>query len=394
MAREAEERAGDAWYTAGIFSLFVLVGCGFIIAAKLDRYSALVVTATPVVVMLVYAVVVKAIRFLRIRDDQAGDNLYYMGFLFTLTSLGVSLYQFSADGAAEEIVRNFGVAIGSTIAGVALRVIFNQMRRDPVEVEHAARLELSEAARKVRRELDKTVVELSHFRRSSHQAISEGFEEVRRGMQEVSGRILGNFEDMTSQARKPFEAASESSSIALTSLAQTITESLETAANHLADENKKLASAATRIISQFEATTDKLAAMQTPDNIIEIKIEPLVSSLSKAVEEFGVLVRSHAEAGSQVVAESRSTAMEIRSNSHAIRELATAISSSLTTIQSSVRTIEVHEERFQPITEAINSASKKQTEDRALIHVIGSRLEALFRLLSQRQPPLTTEPKE
>ena len=27
-------------------------------------------------------------RFFRLRDDQSGDNLYYMGFLFTLTRLG------------------------------------------------------------------------------------------------------------------------------------------------------------------------------------------------------------------------------------------------------------------------------------------------------------------
>jgi len=78
-------------------------------------------------------VVIYFSRNLRLRDDQSGDNLYYMGFLFTLTSLGVSLYQFSVERAAEEIVQNFGIAIASTITGIALRVVFNQMRRDPVE---------------------------------------------------------------------------------------------------------------------------------------------------------------------------------------------------------------------------------------------------------------------
>ena len=67
-------------------------------------------------------------------DKPSGDNLYYMGFLFTLTSLAVSLYQFSTVGSAEQIVQNFGIAIASTIAGITLRIMFNQMRRDPVEV--------------------------------------------------------------------------------------------------------------------------------------------------------------------------------------------------------------------------------------------------------------------
>ena len=77
-----------------------------------------------------------------------------MGFLFTLTSLAVSLYQFSAAGSAEQIVQNFGIAIASTIAGITLRILFNQMRRDPVEVEATARMELAEASRRVKRELE------------------------------------------------------------------------------------------------------------------------------------------------------------------------------------------------------------------------------------------------
>ena len=68
--------------------------------------------------MLGYALLIYSARALRLRDDQSGDNLYYMGFLFTLTSLGVSLYQFTASRAAEEIVQNFGIAIGSTSMGV------------------------------------------------------------------------------------------------------------------------------------------------------------------------------------------------------------------------------------------------------------------------------------
>ena len=89
--------------------------------------------------MLCYAAALLLARSLRLRDDQSGDNLYYMGFLFTLTSLGAALMHFSAARAAEEIVRNFGIAITSTIVGIALRVLFNQMRRDPLEVERIAR---------------------------------------------------------------------------------------------------------------------------------------------------------------------------------------------------------------------------------------------------------------
>ena len=133
------------------FMAFVVGGSAYIIAAKLNEIGRIYVTLVPVLIMISYAVLVWSARSLRLRDDQAGDNLYYMGFLFTLTSLGVSLYQFNAERAAEDIVQNFGIAIGSTITGIALRVVFNQMRRDPIEVERLMRLELADAARRVRR---------------------------------------------------------------------------------------------------------------------------------------------------------------------------------------------------------------------------------------------------
>jgi len=142
-------------YSAGanaiVFMTFVVVGSAYIVAAKLSGISPFYVTFVPVATMLGYAVLISMARGLRLRDDQSGDNLYYMGFLYTLTSLGVSLYQFTASHAAEEIVQNFGIAIGSTITGIGLRVIFNQMRRDPVDVERVMRLELADAARRVRR---------------------------------------------------------------------------------------------------------------------------------------------------------------------------------------------------------------------------------------------------
>src|ERR1700685_3376856 len=134
---------GDVGYASAasaiVFMLFVVAGSAYIVVSKLSGIGQIWVTFVPVLTMISYALLIVLARSLRLRDDQAGDNLYYMGFLFTLTSLGVSLYQFNASRAAEEIVQNFGIAIGSTITGIALRVIFNQMRQDPIEVERVMR---------------------------------------------------------------------------------------------------------------------------------------------------------------------------------------------------------------------------------------------------------------
>lgn len=162
------------------FMAFVVLGAFYIIVSKTVNLPAVWVTFVPVAIMVAYAVTTRLARNLLLRDDQTGDNLYYMGFLFTLTSLGVSLWQFSVGGAAEAIVQNFGVAIATTIAGIALRLFMNQMRRDPGEIERLSRLELADAARRMKRELDSAVVEINHFRRAQLQSLRESSEEIRR----------------------------------------------------------------------------------------------------------------------------------------------------------------------------------------------------------------------
>lgn len=176
------------------FGTFTLVGVVFIVLAKSLGWPAAVVTGTPVALMIGYAVAIIGLRRLRLRDDQTGDNFYYMGFIFTLTSLAMSLLQYSTGSDVSEIVVNFGIAVASTIAGIVLRILFNLVRRDPVEVEQVARLELADASRRVRLELDDILMELAHFRRTNQQMLEEGFHEIRDEVQraaEASTEAIG-----------------------------------------------------------------------------------------------------------------------------------------------------------------------------------------------------------
>ena len=176
------------------FGTFTLVGVVFIVLAKSLGWPAAVVTGTPVALMVGYAVAIIGLRRLRLRDDQTGDNFYYMGFIFTLTSLAMSLLQYSTGSDVSEIVVNFGIAVASTIAGIVLRILFNLVRRDPVEVEQVARLELADASRRVRLELDDILMELAHFRRTNQQMLEEGFHEIRAEVQraaEASTEAIG-----------------------------------------------------------------------------------------------------------------------------------------------------------------------------------------------------------
>jgi hypothetical protein len=264
-----------------LFFAVVIAGAAYIVIAKLDEVPAVFVTLVPVGIMIGYAILLGFARLFRLRDDQSGDNLYYMGFLFTLTSLAVSLYQFRTDqGAADQIVQNFGIAIASTIAGIALRIFFNQMRRDPIEVEQTARLELADAARKVKRELESTVLEFSYFRRATQQSLAEAVEEINTQLKDANDRIVGQLDEFAAKSSKPLEEASKKSG--------------DTIVN-LADAVGGLSQTTEQMIKSLESVVAKLKALQTPEEIIEIKLSPMIQGLTRAVNSFGKYVEEHAK---------------------------------------------------------------------------------------------------
>jgi hypothetical protein len=244
------------------FMLFVAAGCAYIVLAKLRGIGPFYVTFVPVVIMIGYAVLITLARGLRLRDDQSGDNLYYMGFLFTLTSLGVSLYQFSASRASEEIVQNFGIAIASTITGIGLRVIFNQMRRDPVEVERAMRLELAEAARRVRRELDASVVEFGYFRRTAQQSAADSFGRMTERFDDIVAKLLASLEEVTGRLSLPVDAASR----------------------QLGDATGDVTRTMGAISTALGDVAGKLNAIQTPERVIEVRLDPIAKALAQSVD--------------------------------------------------------------------------------------------------------------
>jgi len=269
-----------------LFFAVVFVGAGYIVFSKLHGFSALYATLIPVLIMIAYAFLLALARLFRLRDDQSGDNLYYMGFLFTLTSLAVSLYQFSSAGSAEQIVQNFGVAIASTIAGITLRIFFNQMRRDPVEVEHTARLELADASRKVRRELESTVLEFGYFRRATQQSIADSVEEVNTLLKDAKDRIIDRLDEFATEFNKPLQDASRKSGETIEQLNTRISTTLEVAAKQFSDETAQLSKSTATIIASIERVVSKLTSLQTPDQIIEIKLNPAIQGISRAVNNF------------------------------------------------------------------------------------------------------------
>ena len=80
------------------FALFIIGGAA-IWWLKEIGWSQLHVTFVPVGFMGVYIFLSLATKQYRLREDKVGDNIYYLGFLYTLTSLSHALYVYDPDGS-------------------------------------------------------------------------------------------------------------------------------------------------------------------------------------------------------------------------------------------------------------------------------------------------------
>jgi methyl-accepting chemotaxis protein len=293
-----------------LFVVLTLIGAAVIWLGKLWEFDIALITAIPVAMMFLY-MSVNMLPGLRVHSEQAGDNLYYMGFIYTLTSLGVSLYRFTGEASIEDVVRNFGIAIISTVTGIALRIFFNQMRRDPADIEKAVRHELAEMTRRVRAELDNSAMEFSSYRRTSNQMLSEGFEEIARQAEKNGEAVRAAIEAMSSKAVESIQASSaqmlatlEESHRNVARLSESnvknvaqLSSQMEAVAMTMSEKSKQLSEAVDNVIQKY-------AAARSPDDVLSIDVSPAVESLRSVVEV-------HAQAISDNASDTRETAKKI-----------------------------------------------------------------------------------
>jgi hypothetical protein len=154
----------------GLFALVAVVGFAAILILKVRGFDADLVAGGAVLLMLVYGFVAFQFRRVQLRPDRLGDNFYYLGFIYTLASLSAALLQLRMGARIEQLLGSFGIALFTTIVGVAGRVLFVQMRGDIDEVEDEVRKDLLATSADLRSQLSMSLAEFETFHTSVQQA--------------------------------------------------------------------------------------------------------------------------------------------------------------------------------------------------------------------------------
>ncbi|MGO7276050.1 methyl-accepting chemotaxis protein (plasmid) [Rhizobium ruizarguesonis] len=350
-----------------LFVLLTIIGSAVIWLGKVWGFDIALITAIPVAMMFLY-MTVNMLAGLRVHSEQAGDNLYYMGFIYTLTSLGVSLYRFTGEASIEDVVRNFGIAIISTVTGIALRIFFNQMRRDPADIEKAVRHELAEMTRRVRSELDNSAMEFSSYRRTSNQMLSEGFEEIARQAEKNGEAVRAAIEAMSAKAVESLQTTSKQLLTTLEESHKNVAHLSETNARNVIQLSRQMEDLATMMTNKSKQLSEavdnviqKYAAARSPDEVLRIDVSPAVESLKSVVD-------AHAKAISDNAADTRETAKKILAGIAPFKETAsnlTKLAAEVTTATAAQTKSAENVAKLTSVVEEVVSASKAANDAHA-----------------------------
>ena len=146
-----------------------------------------------------------------VRDEQMGDSFYYLGFLYTLTALSVSLFNIQ-DGELDGLLKNFGVAITTTLIGLIGRIVMSQFRESLDEMKEKAERQISDSARKLNTQLLASIDILKNqsvnISKNTDKALQDSSSTLRRFMEE-NGKIL---QESTKKSKNVIEEFNERAS--------------------------------------------------------------------------------------------------------------------------------------------------------------------------------------
>ena len=200
---------------------------------KYRNFNPDLVAGFAVVLMLVYGAVAYHIPAVKLRADRLGDNFYYLGFIYTLASLSVALMQLRDGVDMQPILASFGIALFTTIVGVAGRVVFVQMRTEIDEVEEQARRDLLETSKELQAQLAHALRDFETFSTAVRQTAEETASQSSIAAQKQIDLIGSVARAAVSEIKGAFEV-NRSSARELASVFQDISSELRQAGDRLA----------------------------------------------------------------------------------------------------------------------------------------------------------------
>jgi uncharacterized protein (DUF885 family) len=111
-------------------------------------------------------------------------------------------------------------------------------------------------------------------------------DEATEAFKSAKEKVVSQLEDFAKNSSKPLEEASKQTAQTIEDFNERISRTLGAVGKQIEEASIQVSKGSAALVRSIDAVTSKLDAMKTPDQIIEIKLNPLVQGLSRAVNVF------------------------------------------------------------------------------------------------------------
>jgi hypothetical protein len=233
----------------------------------------------------------------RVSREQFGDAAYFLGFLFTLLALGVTLWSIrgAVGGApidAQTVVPQFALALGTTVAGLVARMLISGFTPNQEQAVDHAEKALAEASFQLARQMDVLADRMATHVTTTDDVIrtiqaraTEALDAHVQALQPIPARVEAAMEQAVQaataaveRALRPLEASGARSAAALQA---SIEEVAEASASVMSAAAEPIARAAEDVAVQVRRVVATLATLEVPDSAVVVgQIRDDLSSLA------------------------------------------------------------------------------------------------------------------
>jgi len=309
-----------------LFIIFTVIGASAIWGMKGLHLPTLLVVLVPIALILTYCLLASTVRLFQIREEQIGDNSYYLGFLYTLSSLSYALWNFSrGDGSPEDIIGSFGVGLWSTIIGIALRVFFAQIRQDPHDIEKETRAKIAETASMLTSELHRASLAFNSYTLSLQQSVEEAFQKNSDSMNDSFAHSLEKFAQVTDE----------------------ISVKLHSSFQELGTNAQQMHAASAKTIKSIELLNNRIEKVEAPDDLMNNKIRDIFLDLEDSQKRLSKTANLQAE-----------TVQKIADNSSILFESIKLLNSEMNLLRETSMSIEASNQNVVGFSHQVDGLSK------------------------------------
>lgn len=317
--------------------------------------------AVPLGVMCVYIAAGMRRADDDVSDEKFADTCYYLGFIFTITSIIFSLFDLPQIGTRiQDIAVRFGAAMVSTVLGLAVRVFLVSFRKDSSDAVQEAEDAVVEAAQRFREQLVIAVEKLRDFEQVVDRAAVSSVERVNLQVEKLSSdyslRLQAFFGELAQQNQAAFASALEEVKTASLRLGSSFD-------SYSAGIQKNLSNIETKVTQFADAVSERLAATTFPDDYFATRLQRPVELLEDA---------------------SRTIAQQVLGASEQVAESTVVLSAALKKLKLNAEAAESSLETVQTLTatqRAVTEAAQEQLSALRGVHSTLARFDHTFTAL-------------